>query len=171
MTADFQGRVAIVPGAGGGLGRSHALALAAHGAHVVVNDLGAPDVAGPTPAERVLAEITAAGGTAIADHADITDHAQVTAMVERAISTWGRIDVLINNAGILRDSSFRNADLDDFRRVLDVHLMGAVHCTKAVWETMIAQRYGRILMTTSGSGIYGTSDKPTTARRKPPWWD
>ncbi|QSE91723.1 SDR family NAD(P)-dependent oxidoreductase [Rhodococcus pseudokoreensis] len=161
MTLDFTGQVAVVTGAGGGLGRAHALALAARGAHVVVNDIGgsrddtSPDSTPNTPAACVVAEITARGGSAVADYADVTDHTQVTAMIGRALTAWGRIDILINNAGILRDASFRNATLDDFRTVVDVHLMGAVNCTKAVWEHMIAQQYGRILMTTSASGIYG----------------
>lgn len=161
MTVDFTGQVAIVTGAGGGLGRAHARALAARGAHVVVNDLAgssdesSTDNTSHSPADRVVAEITARGGSAIADYADVTDYAQVTTMVDRALDAWGRVDILINNAGILRDASFRKADLDEFRTVLDVHLMGAVHCTKAVWDTMISQRYGRVLMTSSASGIYG----------------
>lgn len=172
MTIDFAGQVAIITGAGGGLGRAHALALAAHGAHVVVNDIGgSPEVSSAddtpdTPAGRVVAEITARGGSAIADHADVTDYTQVTAMVDRALSAWGRIDILINNAGILRDASFRNAGLDDFRTVLDVHVMGAVNCSKAVWQHMITQNYGRILMTTSASGIYGNFGQANYAAAK-----
>lgn len=142
-------RVAIVTGAGGGLGYSHALLLAASGACVVVNDM---DQAAAT---RVADEIVAGGGEAIAVAASVTDEAQIAAMVERTMSTWGRIDILINNAGILRDQSFAKMSLADFRLVLDVHLMGAVICTKAVWEIMRQQRYGRIVMTTSSSGLYG----------------
>jgi NAD(P)-dependent dehydrogenase (short-subunit alcohol dehydrogenase family) len=155
---DFKGRVAIVTGAGGGLGRQHALALAARGARVVVNDLGgARDGSGGSvgAAEAVVAEIRAAGGEAIANGASVTDLAAVQAMVQQAIDTWGRVDVLVNNAGILRDKSFAKMDLADFRLVMDVHLMGAVHCTKAVWPFMTEQKYGRIVMTTSSSGLYG----------------
>jgi len=158
MTMRFDGRVAIVTGAGGGLGRQHALALAARGAKVVVNDLGGTvDGNGGTPkaAQAVVDEIRAAGGEAIANGASVTDPQAVQAMVEQALAAWGRIDILVNNAGILRDKSFAKMELDDFRLVIEVHLMGAVNCTKAVWETMRAQNYGRIVMTTSSSGLYG----------------
>lgn len=158
MNLDFKGRVAIVTGAGGGLGRQHALALAARGARVVVNDLGgARDGSGGSlsGAEAVVAEIRAAGGEAIANGASVTDWEAVQAMVQQAVDTWGRVDILVNNAGILRDKSFAKMDIADFRLVLDVHLMGAVHCTKAVWPHMVAQKYGRIVMTTSSSGLYG----------------
>ena len=158
MTIDFKGRVAIVTGAGGGLGRQHALALAARGAKVLVNDFGgARDGSGgsATAAETVVAEIRAAGGEAIANAASVTDFAAVQAMVQQAMAAWGRIDILVNNAGILRDKTFAKMDLADFELVLDVHLMGAVHCCKAVWPVMTAQRYGRILMTTSSTGLYG----------------
>ncbi len=158
MTIRFDGRVAIVTGAGAGLGRSHALALAARGAKVVVNDLGgARDGSGRSSAaaEAVAAEIRAAGGEAIANGASVTERAEVEAMVHQALAAWGRVDILINNAGILRDKSFAKMDIEDFRAVVEVHLMGAVHCTAAVWETMRAQQYGRIVMTTSSSGLYG----------------
>jgi NAD(P)-dependent dehydrogenase (short-subunit alcohol dehydrogenase family) len=158
MTIRFDGRVAIVTGAGGGLGRQHALALAARGAKVVVNDLGGTlDGNGGTPqaAQAVVDEIRAAGGVAIASGASVTDAAAVQAMVDEALGTWGRVDILVNNAGILRDKSFAKMALDDFRLVVEVHLMGAVNCTKAVWETMRSQNYGRIVMTTSSSGLYG----------------
>ena len=158
MSIRFDGRVAIVTGAGGGLGRLHALALAERGAAVVVNDLGGTlDGNGgtPTAANAVVDEIRAAGGKAIASAASVTDFAAVEAMVRAAVGEWGRVDILVNNAGILRDKSFVKMELDDFRLVLDVHLMGAVHCTKAVWEVMREQKYGRIVMTTSSTGLYG----------------
>src|SRR3954463_13303838 len=158
MAIRFDGRVAIVTGAGGGLGRLPALALAARGAAVVVNDLGGTldgNGATPTAANAVAAEIRAAGGKAIANGASVTDWNAVQAMVGAALAEWGRVDILVNNAGILRDKSFAKMDVADFRLVIDVHLMGAVHCTKAVWETMRAQNYGRIVMTTSSSGLYG----------------
>jgi len=158
MTIRFDGRVAIVTGAGGGLGRQHALALAARGAKVVVNDLGGTlDGNGGTPlaAQQVVDEITAAGGVAMASGASVTDAAAVQAMVDAAMAAWGRVDILVNNAGILRDKSFTKMTLDDFRLVVEVHLMGAVNCTKAVWDLMRAQNYGRIVMTTSSSGLFG----------------
>lgn len=142
-------RVAIVTGSGGGLGRSHALYLARLGARVVVNDLS------PEAVDRVAKEIVDAGGTAIAIAGSVTEEEAVAAMVGRALDEWGRVDILINNAGILRDKSFGKMSLDDFRLVLEVHLMGSVICTKAVWERMREQRYGRIVMTTSSSGLYG----------------
>ena len=158
MSIDFKGRVAIVTGAGGGLGKQHALALAARGAKVVVNDLGG-DVHGMggsvSAAQAVVDEIRASGGEAIVNGASVTDFEAVQAMVQQAMDTWGRVDILVNNAGILRDKSFAKMDLADFRLVVDVHLMGAVHCSKAVWPIMQAQNYGRIVMTTSSSGLYG----------------
>ena len=158
MSIDFKGRVAIVTGAGGGLGKQHALALAARGAKVVVNDLGG-DVHGVggsvSAAQAVVDEIRAAGGEAIVNGASVTDFEAVQAMVQQTMDTWGRVDILVNNAGILRDKSFAKMDLADFRLVVDVHLMGAVHCSKAVWPIMQAQNYGRIVMTTSSSGLYG----------------
>ena len=158
MTIRFDGRVAIVTGAGGGLGRQHALALATRGAKVVVNDLGGTlDGNGGTPlaAQKVVDEITAAGGVAIASGASVTDAAAVQSMVDAAMAAWGRVDILVNNAGILRDKSFTKMTLEDFRVVIDVHLMGAVNCCKAVWDLMKAQNHGRIVMTTSSSGLYG----------------
>lgn len=158
MAMRFDGQVAIMTGAGGGLGREHALALAARGAKVVVNDLGgARDGSGgsATAAESVVAEIEAAGGEAIANAASVTDFAAVQAMVDQAMAKWGRIDILVNNAGVLRDKTFAKMEIEDFRFVVDVHLMGAVNCTKAVWEIMRGQNYGRIVMTTSSSGLYG----------------
>src|SRR3982751_221041 len=158
MTVRFDERVAIVTGAGGGLGRQHALALATRGARVVVNDLGgAVDGSGgsASAAQAVVDEIKAAGGEAIANGASVTDFEAVQAMVRQAVDAWGRVDILINNAGILRDKSFAKMDIADFRLVMDVHLMGAVHCTKAAWPIMNEQKYGRIVMTTSSSGLYG----------------
>lgn len=142
-------RTAIVTGAGGGLGRCHALMLASLGAKVVVNDMNGDS------AERVAEEIRSNGGEAIGVAASVTDEAQVAAMVDQAMAAWGRIDILVNNAGFLRDKSFAKMELADFRAVVDVHLMGAVICTKAVWEIMRQQNHGRIVMTTSSSGLYG----------------
>lgn len=158
MTIRFDGQVAIVTGAGNGLGRSHALALAARGAKVVINDLGgARDGSGASSdaALAVVAEIEAAGGEAMANGANVAKFDEVQAMVEQVMSKWGRIDILVNNAGILRDKSFGNMPIEDFDLVVDVHLMGAANCTKAVWDIMKAQNYGRIVMTSSSSGIYG----------------
>jgi NAD(P)-dependent dehydrogenase (short-subunit alcohol dehydrogenase family) len=143
------GRVAIVTGAGGGLGRAHALYLAGQGAKLVVNDVSQEN------AERVAAEVEALGGEAIAVVASVTDEQAVAAMIARLLDRWGRVDILINNAGILRDKSFAKMTIDDFRAVVEVHLIGAAICTKAVWETMRAQGYGRVVMTTSSSGLYG----------------
>ena len=158
MTIRFDNRVAIVTGAGGGLGRAYALALAARGAKVVVNDLGgARDGSGSSlsAAQSVVDEIVAAGGEALANSASVTDAAAIEKLVVYVKERWGRIDILINNAGILRDKTFIKMTIEDFRQVLDVHLMGSVTCTKAVWETMREQAFGRILMTTSSSGLYG----------------
>jgi len=158
MSIRYDDQVAIVTGAGGGLGRSHALALAARGAKVVVNDLGG-DVHGEggssAAAEAVVKEITDAGGEAIAHGANVCDEAQVADMVAKTMEKWGRIDILVNNAGVLRDKTFAKMGLDDFNFVLQVHIMGSVTCTKAVWEIMREQGYGRIVMTTSSSGLYG----------------
>lgn len=158
MSIRFDGKVAIVTGAGNGLGKSHALELAHRGAKVVVNDLGgARDGSGASlsAAEQVVAEIEGFGGEAIANGANVTDYSEVEAMVNEAVAKWGRVDILVNNAGILRDKSFAKVDLDDFKLVMEVHLMGAVNCTKAVWGLMREQNYGRIVMTTSSSGLYG----------------
>jgi NAD(P)-dependent dehydrogenase (short-subunit alcohol dehydrogenase family) len=158
MSIDFHGRVAIVTGAGGGLGKQHALALAKRGAKVVVNDLGG-NVRGEggsvSAAQAVVDEIVKAGGEAIANGASVTDFEAVKGMVQQAMDTWGRVDILVNNAGILRDKSFSKMEVDEFRLVMEVHVMGAFHCTKAVWPIMQAQKYGRIIMTTSSSGLYG----------------
>ena len=154
----FDGKVAIVTGAGGGLGRQHALELARRGAKVVVNDLGGSvDGSGGSSAaaDAVVAEIKAAGGEAIANGSSVTDDAGVALMVKQAMDAWGRIDILIANAGILRDKSFSKMELADFELVVNVHLMGTVKPVKAVWEIMKQQNYGRIVVTTSSSGMYG----------------
>jgi NAD(P)-dependent dehydrogenase (short-subunit alcohol dehydrogenase family) len=155
MSVKYDGQVAIVTGAGAGLGRSHALALAARGAKVVINDLGGRDGSLSAGSLAVVAEIEAAGGEAIANGANVADMTQVQLMVEQTTEKWGRIDILVNNAGILRDKSFGNMPIEDFKLVVDVHLMGAANCSKAVWNIMKAQQYGRIVMTTSSSGLYG----------------
>jgi len=155
----LDGRVAIVTGAGGGLGRAHALLLAQRGARVVVNDAGGA-------AEQVTEEIVAAGGEAIAAVGSVTDYDFVGRMAAEARQRWGRVDILVNNAGILRDRTFARMDLADFRLVVEVHLMGAVNCTKAVWETMREQAYGRIVMTTSSSGLYGNFGQSNYAAAK-----
>lgn len=157
MTITFEGRVAIVTGAGGGLGRAYALELARRGARVVVNDLGgARDGTGHSDAAAaVVEEIRAAGGEAMANGASVTDFDQVEAMVASAREAWGAVHILINNAGILRDKSFAKMEMADFLAVTDVHLIGSANCTKAVWETMREQNYGRILMTSSSTGLYG----------------
>ncbi len=158
MSISFADQVAIVTGAGGGLGRCHALELARRGAKVVINDLGGTmDGSGGSSdaAEAVVAEIKAMGGEAIANGGSVSDRAGAQSMVDDAMNAWGRVDVLINNAGILRDKSFSKMTLDDFEMVVNVHLMGAAYCSHAVWPIMRAQNYGRILMTTSPSGLYG----------------
>ncbi len=158
MSIRFDNRVAIVTGAGNGLGRSHAMGLAARGAKVVVNDLGgARDGTGGSlsAAQTVVEEIKTAGGEAIANGANVTNYDEVTDMIATAKDKWGRVDILVNNAGILRDKTFAKMELKNFQAVIDVHLMGSVNCTKAVWEIMREQGYGRIAMTTSSSGLYG----------------
>lgn len=157
MTIRFDNRVAIVTGAGGGIGRAYALELARRGARVVVNDLGgARDGSGHSDAARaVVAEIEALGGEAIADNGSVTNTDAMNAMAEAAKARWGRIDILINNAGVLRDRSFAKMTQEDFRFVVDVHLIGSANATKAVWETMREQGYGRILMTASSTGLFG----------------
>ena len=159
MAITFKDQVAIVTGAGGGLGKCHALDLASRGAKVVINDLGG-NVEGSSdgslsPAQAVVEEIKAAGGEAMANGASVTDKGQVEAMVKEVMDAYGRIDILVNNAGILRDKSFAKVEDEDFRMVLEVHLMGTVNCTKAVWEIMREQNYGRIVFTSSSSGLYG----------------
>lgn len=156
---DLSGRTAIVTGAGGGLGRAHALLLARRGAKVVVNDLG-------DGADAVVEEIRAAGGQARAAKCSVVDAEAVQAMVDATLADWGRVDILVNNAGILRDKSFAKMPLADFRLVLEVHVMGAVHCTQAVWNPMRERNYGRIVMTTSCSGLYGNFGQANYAAAK-----
>lgn len=158
MTISFHGKVAIVTGAGNGLGRSHALELARRGAKVVVNDLGgARDGSGASSeaSQEVVRLIAEMGGEAISHGANVANFDEVQDMVAQTMSKWGRVDILINNAGILRDKSFTKMSLEDFKLVMDVHVMGTVNCTKAVWDIMREQNYGRIVMTTSSSGMYG----------------
>lgn len=158
MTISFEGKVAIVTGAGNGLGRSHALELARRGAKVVVNDLGGQRDGSGSSSEaslEVVHLIEKMGGEAISHGANVANFDEVQDMVTQAMNKWGRVDILINNAGILRDKSFSKMTIDDFKLVVDVHLMGSVNCTKAVWDIMREQNYGRIVMTTSSSGMYG----------------
>jgi NAD(P)-dependent dehydrogenase (short-subunit alcohol dehydrogenase family) len=158
MSLDFSDKVVIVTGAGGGLGRCHALDFARRGAKVVVNDLGGSvDGSGGSSeaAEAVVAEIKAAGGEAISNGSSVTDDAGVDNMVKQAMDAYGRIDVLVNNAGVLRDKSFAKMEIGDFTFVVDVHLFGTMKPTKAVWPIMKEQGYGRIMVTSSSSGLYG----------------
>ena len=158
MSIRFDDRVAIVTGAGVGLGRAHALGLAERGAKVVINDLGvAADGTGSSSeaANAVVEEIRAVGGEAIAHGANVADPEQVQDMVDKTLAEWGRVDILVNNAGILRDKSFAKMTLEDFRLVLEVHLMGSVNTTKALWEHFREREYGRIVFTTSSSGMFG----------------
>ena len=158
MTIRFDDQVVIVTGSGNGLGKSHALEFARRGARVVVNDLGgARDGSGASSeaAKAVVDEIHGNGGEAIANGANVADYEQVEAMASEAIDKWGRIDVLVNNAGILRDKTFAKMDLADFQMVMNVHVKGSVNCTKAVWEHMRERQYGRVVMTTSSTGLYG----------------
>ena len=158
MTISFKDKVALVTGAGGGLGKSHALELAKRGAKVVVNDFGGSAAGTGTstsPAQQVVNEIIAAGGEAIANYASVSDEQAALGLAQDAMNKWGRIDILINNAGILRDKSFSKVTTEDFQAVVNVHLWGSVFCTKAVWPHMLNQKYGRIIMTTSSSGLFG----------------
>lgn len=159
MSISFDGRVAVVTGAGAGLGRSHARYFAANGAKVVVNDLGG-SVAGTggstNAADAVVQEITAAGGVAVANYDSVATQEGGANIIKTAIDNFGKVDILINNAGNVRDKSFAKMDLKDFISLMDVHLMGAVYCTKAAWPTMLDNRYGRIVMTSSAAGLYGT---------------
>jgi NAD(P)-dependent dehydrogenase (short-subunit alcohol dehydrogenase family) len=158
MAIRFDNRVAIVTGAGAGLGEQHAKMLASRGAKVVVNDPGgAVDGRGTAAAvaDKVVAEIKAAGGEAVANYDSVATWEGAQNIIKTATDTWGRLDILVNNAGILRDKSFNNMDMDDFEFVTQVHLMGTVYCTKAAWQIMRGQRYGRVVVTSSGSGTVG----------------
>ncbi len=158
MTIRFDDRVVIVTGAGAGIGREHALLLGSRGAKVVVNDPGgAVDGRGGANAvaDAVVEEIRRAGGQAVANYASVADEASAASIIDTAMQTWGRVDALVNNAGILRDKAFANMSMEDFRQCSDVHYMGTVYCTKAVWPVMRQQKYGRIVVTTSGSGTSG----------------
>ena len=158
MSISFEGQVVIVTGSGNGLGREHALEFARRGAKVVVNDFGGDrhgTGGSSAAAEAVVGEIEAAGGEALANGADVSNRDQVTAMVQAAMDKWGRIDVLVNNAGILRDKSFGKMSGEEWDAVVAVHLTGSANCSMAVWNIMKEQGYGRIVMTTSTSGIYG----------------
>jgi NAD(P)-dependent dehydrogenase (short-subunit alcohol dehydrogenase family) len=159
MAITFENRVAIVTGAARGLGRSYAEALAARGARVAIADLG-------SQADRTADEIRNAGGVAQAYEIDVTDFAQVARMVDSVRSAWGRVDIAINNAGNLRDRTFAKMELDDFRAVVDVHLMGSVHVCKAIWNLLREQKYGRIVLTTSSSGMYGIFGQANYAAAK-----
>jgi NAD(P)-dependent dehydrogenase (short-subunit alcohol dehydrogenase family) len=165
MDIRFDRRTALVTGAGGGLGRSHALLLAARGARVVVND-PAPARDGIRPADAVAAEIAAAGGQAVADHGSVTEPAEAEAMVARAVETFGGLDILINNAGFLRDRSFAKMTGDEFDAVVAVHLAGAANCTRAAWPVMREAGYGRIVLTTSNAGLYGNFGQANYAAGK-----
>ena len=154
MEIRFDEQVAIVTGAGRGLGRSHAIAMASKGAKVVVNDFSGSNKISEN-AKSVVQEITSAGGEAIAHGANVANFDQVQSMVNETIDKWGRVDILVNNAGILRDKTFLKMSVEDMREVIDVHLMGSLNCSKAVWEIMREQSYGRIVLTSSSSGLYG----------------
>ena len=169
MAIRFDGRVAVVTGAGAGLGRAHALGLAKLGAKVVVNDMGAKtDGTGgsATPAESVVEEIRKAGGEAIADGSDVSNFEQVKEMVARAAIKWGSVDLVVANAGILRDKSFGKMEPEDFAKVIAVHLTGTYNCCKAVWDGMRERNYGRIVLTTSSSGLFGNFGQANYAAAK-----
>lgn len=173
MSMDFEGQVVIVTGSGNGLGKSHALEFARRGACVLVNDFGgARDGTGGSSAaaEAVVAEITEVGGDAVANGANVADRGQVAAMVEQAMDQWGRVDVLVNNAGILRDKSFGKMSGEEWDAVVAVHLTGSANCSLAVWNHMKAQNFGRIVMTTSTSGIYGNFGQTNYGAAKAGVW-
>ncbi|WOI53264.1 SDR family NAD(P)-dependent oxidoreductase [Parvularcula sp. LCG005] len=169
MTIRFDDRIALITGAGGGLGRDYALALAARGATVIVNDRGADrdgTGASSSPAEKVVAEIEAAGGQGMADDTDVTDEAAVESLMGRVRQTFGRLDIIVNNAGILRDRSLHKMSTGDFDAVLDVHLKGSFLVTRAAWEMMRDRGFGRVVFTTSSSGLYGQFGQSNYAAAK-----
>lgn len=169
MSISFEGKVAIVTGAGNGLGKSHALELARRGAKVVVNDLGGSVDGSGSSSEAALAvveEIKAFGGEAVANGGSVSDRAGAKSMVDDAVNNYGTVHILVNNAGILRDKSFSKMTLDDFQLIMDVHLTGSVNVTKYCWDIMKAQNYGRILLTTSGSGLFGNFGQANYAAAK-----
>ena len=155
--SDFDGKVVIVTGAGGGLGRCHALAFASHGAKIIVNDLGGGVHGGGASdmADAVVEEIRSAGGSAIANKASVTDRDGAKSMVDDAVREFGTVDIVVNNAGILRDKSFKNMTMDEFDLVIDVHLRGSAYVTKYAWPIMYEKNWGRVVFTSSTSGIYG----------------
>lgn len=155
--SEFEGKVVVITGAGGGLGKAHALEFASRGARVVVNDLGgAGDGTGSgDAADAVVEEIRAAGGEAIANKASVSDKAGAQSIIDDAVSAYGTVDILVNNAGILRDKSFKNMEMDDWDIVMDVHLNGSAYVTKAAWPIMYDKKYGRIVFTSSTSGVFG----------------
>ena len=154
----FENKVAVVTGAGGGLGKAYALLLAARGARVVVNDLGGTfdgSGADATPAQQVVDEIKAAGGEAVPNYDSVAEWESAQNIIKTAIDNYGQIDILINNAGILRDKSLLKMELEDYRKIMDVHLDGTFYCTKAAFSPMKEQAYGRIVSTASAAGLYG----------------
>ena len=166
--SEFENKVVVITGAGGGLGKAHALEFARRGAKVVVNDLGGSGdgVGSSDAADAVVDEIKAAGGEAIANKASVSDRAGAQSIIDDAVSAYGTVDILVNNAGILRDKSFKKLSLDDWQIVLDVHLNGTAYVTKAAWPIMYDKNYGRIVLTSSVSGIYGNFGQTNYAAAK-----
>lgn len=169
MTIRFDNRVVVITGAGGGLGREHAIQFARRGAKVVVNDFGGSvdgNGGSSDPAQKVVAEIEAIGGEAIAHGANVTNPDHVADMIDKTMAKWGRIDVLVNNAGILRDVTMAKMTPTDFKAVTDVHLLGSAYCTLAAWPHMRAANFGRVVLTSSASGIYGNFGQANYAAAK-----
>ena len=155
---NFENKTVVVTGAGNGLGKAYALEFANRGANVVVNDIGGSvtgDGSENAPADVVVEEINSSGGSAVANYDSVATKQGGESIIETALSNFGSVDAVVNNAGILRDKSFAKVSDEDFRLVLEVHLMGSVNCCKAVWEIMKEQNYGRIVVTSSSSGLYG----------------
>ncbi|MBV1904863.1 MAG: SDR family NAD(P)-dependent oxidoreductase [Pseudomonadales bacterium] len=169
MSVSFDGRVAVVTGAGSGLGRSHAKVLASRGVKVVVNDLGG-DVSGQggsnRAADEVVKEIADAGGIAVANYDSVASEEGGQNIIKTALDNFGTVDILINNAGNVRDKSFAKMDLENFTALMDVHLMGAVYCTKAAWPAMLENRFGRVVMTSSSAGLFGSHGHTNYASAK-----